>query len=77
MKPGVSQRKRSGQIESVAQLHEARGLVGAVGVDCAAEVGGVVGDDAERPAVDSRERGEHPRAEAARSSSTESSSNSV
>ena len=36
------------QLERVAQLEEARRLVGAVGVDRAAEVRGVVGDDPER-----------------------------
>ena len=40
------------QPEGVAHADEARRLVGAVGVDRAAEVRGVVGDDAERPAVD-------------------------
>ena len=52
------------QLERVAQLHEARRLVGAVGVDRAAEMGGVVGDHPQRTAVDARERGDHPRAEA-------------
>ena len=36
------------QVERVAQLHEARRLVGGVGVDRAAEVRRVVGDDADR-----------------------------
>ncbi len=53
------------QRERVAQLHEPGSLVRAVGVDRAAEVGRVVRDHAERPAVDARERGHHPEAEAA------------
>ena len=65
MKPGVSQRNSSGQREGVAQLQEAGGLVGAVGVDRAAEVGGFVGDHAQRAPVDARERGDDAGAEAA------------
>ena len=60
MKPGVSHRNTTGTSNASQQLQEARGLVGAVGVDRAAEVGGVVGDDAERPALDPGERGDHP-----------------
>ncbi len=52
------------QAEGVAQLQEARGLVGAVGVDRTAQVGGVVGNDAEWLAVDPRQRGDDARAEA-------------
>ena len=48
----------------VAQLHEARCLVGAVGVDRAAEVHRVVGDHADRPAVDPRQHGDDAGAEA-------------
>ena len=40
------------QVERVAQLEEARGLVGAGRVDRAAEMRRVVGDDAERLALD-------------------------
>ena len=65
MKPGRVGEEQQRQVERVAQLHEARRLVGAVGVDRAAEMGRVVGDDAERPAVDARERGDDPGAEAA------------
>ena len=39
-------------VEGVAELHEARGLVGAVAVDRAAQMLGIVGDDADRPALD-------------------------
>ena len=49
------------QIERVAQLQEAGGLVGAVGVDRTAEMRGIVGDDARRPAFDPRQRGDHAR----------------
>ena len=54
------------QAERVAQLHEAGGLVGAIGVDRAAEMGRVVGDHAERAAVlGAGERGHDAGAEAA------------
>ena len=49
MKPGVSIRRDERQAVRVAQLHEARGLVGGVGVDRAAQVQRVAGD-AGRPA---------------------------
>ncbi len=39
--------EQHGQLERVAQLHEARRLVGAVGVDRAAQVGRIVGDHPE------------------------------
>ena len=67
MKPGVSHRNSSGQPERVAQLHEARRLVGAVGVDRAAEVrSGRWRSRRAALAVDPSERGHHPGAEAAR-----------
>ncbi len=54
------------QPERVAQLHEPGGLVGAVGVDRAAEMGGIVRDHAQRPAVvGAGERGDDAGAEAA------------
>jgi hypothetical protein len=41
-----------GQVEGVAELHEARRLVGGVGVDGAGQVERVVGDDADgRPSM--------------------------
>ena len=46
------------QVEGVAELDEARRLVGGVGVDRAAEVVRVVRDQAERPALDADERGD-------------------
>ena len=59
MMPGRVAEEQHRQVEGVAELHEARRLVGAVGVDRAGEVRRVVGDDAERPALDARERGHH------------------
>ena len=56
--------EQHGQLERVAQLQEARRLVGAVGVDRAAEVGGIVGEHPERAAVEARERADHAGAEA-------------
>ena len=43
--PGRVAQEQQRQVEGVAQLHEARGLVGAVAVDRAAEVRRVVGDE--------------------------------
>ena len=65
MMPGVSHRTDDRHVEGVAELHEARGLVGAVGVDGAAEVRRVVGDDADRPPLDADQRGHHAAAEVA------------
>ena len=65
MKPGRVAQEQHRQVERVAQLHEARRLVGAVAVDRAAEVHRVVGDDAERPPLDAGERGDHAGAEPA------------
>ena len=55
MMPGVSHSETHRDVEGVAQLHEARRLVGAVAVDRAAEVHRVVGDDADGPALDADE----------------------
>ena len=65
MMPGRVAQEQDRQVERVAELHEARRLVGAVAVDRAGEMRRVVGDDAERPALDARERGHHAGAEAA------------
>ena len=64
MKPGRVDQRDERQAVRVAQLHEARRLVGRVGVDRAAEVRRVVGEQADRPAFDARERGEDADAEA-------------
>ena len=48
-----------GHTESIAQLHEARRLVGAGGVDGAAEHFRVVGDQAQGPALHAHEGGDH------------------
>jgi len=42
-------------VVAVAKLHEARGLVRAVAIDGAAQMLGIVGDDADRAAFDARE----------------------
>ena len=44
-----------GDVERLAELHEARGLVGAVAIDRAGQMHGVVGDHADRPAFDADE----------------------
>ena len=51
------------KIEGVAELHEARRLVGGVGIDRAAEMLRVVGDEAERPALDADQGGDDSDAE--------------
>ncbi len=61
---GVAE-KEDREVEGVAELHEPGGLVGTVGVDGAAEMGGVVGDDADGAALDAAQRGDHPRPERA------------
>ena len=48
-----------GQIEGVAELHEARALVAGLYVEGAAEMGWVVGDETHRPALYAHERGDH------------------
>ena len=53
-----------GQAMGIAQLHEARGLVGGIGIDGPAEVARIVADKTERPAADAHERGDHAAAEA-------------
>ncbi len=65
MMPGVSQSEEQREVEGVAELHEARRLVGAVAVDRPGEVDRVVGDHADRAALDARERGDHAGAEVA------------
>ena len=52
MKPGVSVSERIGMSMGVAELDEPGRLVRGVGVDRAAEMHGVVGDHAERMALD-------------------------
>ncbi len=52
------------QPEGVAELQEARRLVGGVAGDRAGHVARVVGDEAERAALDPRQRGHHLRREA-------------
>jgi hypothetical protein len=61
MMPGVSQRNRD--VEGVAELHESRGLVGAVAVDRAGEIDGVVRDQSDRTSFDSDQSGQHPESE--------------
>ena len=56
---------QDGKVERVAQLQEARRLVGGITVDRAAEVRGIVGEHAERPSLDPHQRGDDPRAELA------------
>ena len=51
-------------IEGVAKLDEARRLVGAVGIDRAAEMMRVVGDQPERPTLNAQERRDHAHTEA-------------
>ena len=58
MKPGVSHRNTIGHVERVAALQEPRRLVGGGRVDRTTEVRRVVGDDADRPALDPRQRGD-------------------
>ena len=65
MMPGVSHRNKQRDIERVAQLHEARGLVGAVAIDRARQMHRIVRDQPERPTLDSDQRGDHPEAEVA------------
>ena len=54
-----------GDVERVAQLQEARGLVRSVAVDGAGKVAGVVRDDPHRAALDPSEGGDHAQAEVA------------
>ena len=61
---GVAEEQQR-QLECVAQLHEAACLVGAVGVDRAAEMGWVAGHHAEGMSVVARERRDDAEAEAA------------
>ena len=52
-------------VEGVAQLHEARGLVGAGAVDRTRQMHGIVRDEADRPPFDTDQRGDHAEAEMA------------
>ena len=52
MKPGVSTTRDQRHAEQVAGAHEARGLLRRLGVEHAADVARLVGDDADRAAVD-------------------------
>ena len=61
---GVAERDDR-DVEGVAQLHEARGLVASRGPDGAAEMARVVGDQAERPALDAQQRGDQAGSELA------------
>ena len=63
MIPGRVAEEQHRQVEGVAELEEAGRLVGAVGVDGAGQVHGVVGDHAHRPALDADQRGDHPEPE--------------
>ena len=58
MKPGTSIRNTSGIAERVAEVDEARGLVGGVVVEDAAELLGLVGDDPRRAPAEAREAGD-------------------
>ena len=60
---GIAQEQQR-HVEGVAQLQEPRRLVGPVGVDGSRQVRRVVRHDAERPAFDLGERGQHSRREA-------------
>src|SRR6185312_12284653 len=53
----------NGNVEGVAELHEARGLVAGRCIDRAAEVLWIVGDQAERLSFDADEGGDHADAE--------------
>ena len=61
--PGQSIRFSDRDVERVAELHEARALVGAVGIDRAREMMRIVGDHAHRPAFDADEGGDDADAE--------------
>ena len=73
---GIAQEEQW-QVERIAQLHEASGLVGAVAIDRAGQMNGVVGDHAERAPLDPDQRGHHPEPKWRRNSSTEPVSASV
>ena len=59
---GVAERN-DGQVEGIAQLHKARGLIAAYGVDGTGKVGRIVGDEAHGLALDTREAGDHAHSE--------------
>ena len=58
MKPGHVLEEHQGDVEGVAQHDEARGLVGRVDIERAAEHHGLVGDDADGAAAQPREAGD-------------------
>ena len=58
MKPGTSCEEHERDPERVAEVDEARGLVGGVVVEDPAEVLRLVGDDPDRPAAHPREAGD-------------------
>ena len=57
--PGGVAKGQDRYAEGVAKLHEPGALLRTLGVDGAAEVAGVVGDDAEGTALDAQESGDH------------------
>ncbi len=59
MNPGVSTTATSGRPNELQNRHEPGRLLGAVGVEHAAQVARLVGHDRHRQAVDARERGHH------------------
>ena len=75
--PGRVAQEHDRDVERVAQLQEPGRLVGRGRVDRAAEMRRVVGDDADRPALDPRQRGDHASPNPRRSSSTEPVSHSA
>ena len=60
MKPGRVAQREDGQPEGLAQLQEARRLVGVGGVDGTREVQRIVGDHADRPPLHPGQRRHHP-----------------
>ena len=63
--PRCVAKEQDGEVEGVAELQEARGLVGRGSVDRPGEVARVVRDDADRAALDASECGHHAATEAA------------
>ena len=55
MKPGTSTKVTIGNVEGVAEAHEARGLAAGVAVEHARQHHRLVGDEADRVAVDAAE----------------------
>ena len=65
MKPGMSAEEEQRQVEGVAEGDEARRLVGRVDLDRAGADRGLVGDDADRAAVEAGEADDDLRAPSA------------